>query len=141
MLTTQPASDPGTFSTIVELVGHIAWPIVALIIMCWLRAPISTVVGTLKKLKYKDWEASFEIEEGKAPGSNAADLLKLIVQNGPHSFEWIRNATPLKLSDDEFGELIKSNPTMFQHTTIIRRNEEGERVTPGWPGVRLKTGR
>jgi hypothetical protein len=60
------------------------------------------------------------------------------VKEKAHSFKHIRRATGLRLSDDQFVSLIKENETRLEFTRIRRSDAAGNRVRPGWPGVKLK---
>ena len=60
------------------------------------------------------------------------------VKDGAHSFKHIRRATGLKLNDDQFNELIKENGQSLRFARIRRMDADGNRITPGWPGVRLQ---
>lgn len=40
-------------------------------------------------------------------------------------------------TDEEFDQLIAENSAILRHTRIVRRNENGVRQIPGWPGVGL----
>ena len=59
------------------------------------------------------------------------------VKDRAHSFKYIRKATGLRLTDDQFVELIKDNEKRLRFTRIRRADAEGNRVQPGWPGVKL----
>ena len=60
------------------------------------------------------------------------------VKDGPHSFKFIRKATGLRLNDDQFNELIKENGRRLRFTRIRRTDADGNRIEPGWPGVKLQ---
>jgi hypothetical protein len=59
------------------------------------------------------------------------------VKDGAHSFKHIRKATGLRLTDDQFLELIEENQQRLRFTRIRRADADGNRVQPGWPGVKL----
>jgi hypothetical protein len=59
------------------------------------------------------------------------------VKDGAHSFRYIRKATGLRLNDDQFNELIKENGRRLRFTRIRRTDADGNRIEPGWPGVKL----
>jgi hypothetical protein len=59
------------------------------------------------------------------------------VKDRAHSFKYIRKATGLRLTDDQFLELIKENDQRLRFTRIRRADAAGNRVQPGWPGVKL----
>ncbi len=60
------------------------------------------------------------------------------VKDGAHSFNYIRKATGLLLTDDQFVELIKENEQRLRFTRIRRADANGNRIQPGWPGVKLR---
>ena len=59
------------------------------------------------------------------------------VKDGAHSFKYIRKSTGLRLTDDQFLELIKENEQRLRFTRIRRADADGNRIQPGWPGVKL----
>ena len=59
------------------------------------------------------------------------------IKGRAHSFNYIRKATGLKLSDEQFMDLIQANADRFQFTRIRRNDTNGQRVRPGWPGMKL----
>lgn len=66
------------------------------------------------------------------------DTVAAAVKDKAHSFKHIRRATGLRLSDDQFLNLIKENQERLEFTRIRRADAEGNRVRPGWPGVKLR---
>jgi hypothetical protein len=66
------------------------------------------------------------------------EIVAAAVKEKAHSFKHIRRATGLRLSDDQFVNLIKENETRLEFTRIRRSDAAGNRVRPGWPGVKLK---
>jgi hypothetical protein len=66
------------------------------------------------------------------------DKVATAVKDKAHSFQYIRKATGLPLSDEQFLALIKENGDRFQFTRILRKDTAGNRVQPGWPGVKLR---
>jgi hypothetical protein len=66
-----------------------------------------------------------------------ADQLAEIVKNAPHSFQVIRAQSSLKLTDDEFSALIRTNPNRFESVRFAKKDDHGDRILPGRPGVRL----
>ena len=130
-------------SLVVELVSDLAWPIVAFSLVFLFRHQLTNLLNqltdllkSLKRFRYKDWE--FEMEEGEDGTEQQVGLLKSIVAGSAHSYRHIRDNTPLKLSDEEFDSLIKKKPGVFQPTRIVHRDENGNRIMPGLPGVKLK---
>lgn len=66
-----------------------------------------------------------------------ADRLAEIVKDAPHSFQVIRAKSTLKLTDVQFASLIRENPERFKRVAFAKKNEQGERILPGRPGVKL----
>jgi hypothetical protein len=60
------------------------------------------------------------------------------VEQRPHSFDHIRSRTGLKLTDEQFVAMIEKNPGRFKLVHFVKRDDEGTRILPGRPGVRLK---
>ncbi len=68
------------------------------------------------------------------------DAVVETIQKKPHSFHHIRRRTGLKITDNQFMDLIRQHQDRFAFTRIQRKDAEGNRVRPGWPGVKLKDG-
>jgi hypothetical protein len=66
------------------------------------------------------------------------EIVAAAIKDKAHSFKYIRRATGLRLSDDQFKSLIKENESRLEFARIRRSDAEGNRVRPGWPGVKLK---
>jgi len=131
------AHTSSTYEITVDLVGHLVWPIVVVFIIWIFARPAIAVMQSLRRIRYGDF--AFELEERESTGDDKADLLKSIVERSPHSYQWIRQNTSLRLLDGEFDKLIAEHPSIFERATIIRRDEQGKRLEPGWPGVKLKS--
>ena len=50
----------------------------------------------------------------------------------------VDNASQMKLSDEQFMDMIQKNADRFQFTRIRRGDSDGRLIRPGWPGVKLK---
>jgi hypothetical protein len=72
---------------------------------------------------------------GVTAGSVVDRVVQMIAAS-PHSFRALRELG-LTQTDEEFEQLIASNPGLFRNTRIVRRDEQGRRVIPGWPGLAL----
>lgn len=57
-----------------KLIEVLAWPITTIIVVILIRSPLSELVLTLKKLKYKDLELEFEKEANKILADAERDL-------------------------------------------------------------------
>lgn len=60
------------------------------------------------------------------------------IKDQPRSFNSIRRRTGLKLSDREFLDMIRENQERFLFARFVRKDAAGNRVRPGWPGIRLR---
>ena len=70
------------------------------------------------------------------PGSDLERLVRALAWSG-HSFKALRERG-FKQSDAEFEKIIADHPGLFRSTRIIRRDEQGRRLIPGWPAITLK---
>jgi hypothetical protein len=66
------------------------------------------------------------------------EIVATAVKDKAHSFKFIRRTTGLPLSDDQLMELIQENEDRLQFTRIRREDPAGNRIRPGWPGVKLR---
>ena len=69
---------------------------------------------------------------------SVVDKMARVVKRKPHSFDHIRKATGLEMSDAEFTSLVEQFPSRFQLTRFVRWDDEGQRLRPGRPGVKLR---
>jgi hypothetical protein len=60
------------------------------------------------------------------------------VKDRAHSFNYIRKATGLRFTDEQFLKLIKENEDRLQFARIRRLDADGNRIRPGWPGMKLR---
>ncbi len=58
------------------------------------------------------------------------------LQRSSRSFIYLRSVG-FTQTDKEFEQLIATNDAIFRRTRIVRRDEQGNRQIPGWPGVSL----
>lgn len=61
-------------SSFIQIVEILAWPATIIIVVMLLRSPLSELVPTLKKLKYKDLELEFEKEAREILADAERDL-------------------------------------------------------------------
>jgi hypothetical protein len=78
----------------------------------------------------------FAAEHGVKPGSNLLSLVRALSPS-PHSFKALRERG-FKQSDTEFEKIIADHPALFRSTRIVRRDEHGRRIIPGWPAIALR---
>jgi hypothetical protein len=69
------------------------------------------------------------------------EIMASIIKQRPHSSQFIREATGLKLTDQEFTAMAKSDPARFKLVRLLKRVDEGARIQPGRPGVALRNHR
>ncbi|MCG8401714.1 MAG: hypothetical protein MJA84_08965 [Firmicutes bacterium] len=60
--------------TLADIVGKIIWPTTIIVVVALLRKPLSDLVPTLKKFKYKDLELEFEKEASKILADTERDI-------------------------------------------------------------------
>jgi len=73
--------------------------------------------------------------------SKTVEIMASIIKQRPHSFQFIREATGLKLTDQEFTAIAKSDSARFKLVRFLKRDDEGVRILPGRPGVALRNHR
>ena len=97
------------------------------------------------KAKPQNQERSLENPEPAKKGEASAvekhkiflNRLLTELQRSPRSFIYLRSIGFTE-TDQEFEKLITENSAIFNSTRIIRRDEQGNRQIPGWPGISLK---
>ncbi len=65
------------------------------------------------------------------------DRLVTELQRSPRSFRYLRTRG-FHQSDGEFEELLNAHGGLFRRVRIVRRDDKGQRVIPGWPGMALQ---
>jgi hypothetical protein len=73
--------------------------------------------------------------------SKSVEMMAKAIELRPHSFQFVRKATGLKLTDEEFTAMAKSDLARFKLVRFIKRDDEGVRIHPGRPGVGLRNPR
>jgi hypothetical protein len=73
--------------------------------------------------------------------SKTVEIMASIIKQRPHSFQFIRQASGLKLTDQEFTAMAESDPGRFKLVRFLKRDDEGARIRPGRPGVALRNHR
>jgi hypothetical protein len=73
--------------------------------------------------------------------TDQVEMIVAAVRGGPHSFDYIRRATGLGLTDDQFRAVVAANRGRFKLVRFMKRDDEGELIRPGRPGVLLKAER
>ncbi len=70
--------------------------------------------------------------------TNQVEMIAAAVRRGPHSFDYIRSATGLGLTDDQFRAVVAENRGRFKLVRFMKRDDEGELIRPGRPGLQLR---
>ncbi len=70
--------------------------------------------------------------------SKTVEIMASAIEQKAHSFQFIREATGLRLTDQEFMAMAKSDLARFKLVRFLKRNNEGVRVLPGRLGVALR---
>lgn len=73
--------------------------------------------------------------------SKQVEIMASAIAQRPHSFQFIREATGLRLTDQQFTAMAKSDPARFKLVRFLKRDDEGVRILPGRPGVALRNHR
>ena len=123
-------------SKIWDAAGNFAWPAAFVIGLVIFREPINKIMLSIKSLRYKELEM-----EMVAPQETSDQEIKIItyyLQRSPHSFQWFRDNTEIKYTDAQFGTLLAKHSEILESITIVSRDEEKRKSTPGLPGMRLK---
>lgn len=88
--------------------GHVLevviWPITIIVVVALMRAPLSQLVPTLKRLKYKDLELEFEREASKILAEAERDLPE--PESSPNEVAESRSDISFSLSAPEPTELV-----------------------------------
>ncbi len=64
-------------------------------------------------------------------------LLVKTLKISARSYKYLRTIG-YNYPDADFEGLIKANAELFRYTRIVRRDESGTRIIPGWPAIALK---
>jgi hypothetical protein len=99
------------------------------------RKPIKTVILSLKFLRYKDLE--MELVTPQETSDQEIDIIVYYLQRSPHSFQWFRDNTEIKYTNEQFAPLVAKHPEILEPITIVSSDEEKRKSTPGLPGMRL----
>jgi hypothetical protein len=70
--------------------------------------------------------------------TNKMKTIAAAVEHKPHSFDHIRSTTGLEFTDEQFLAMIEANRDRFKLVHFVKRDDEGKRILPGRPGVRLR---
>jgi hypothetical protein len=120
-----------------NLVGHMAWPVVVALGLVLLKMPASELIRSLKPKKARIGSFELEFEEAAVSDDQKLNDIATYLTQSAHSFQWLRENTQFKYSNGDFQKLINNNRDVFKPVTIIKRDEEGHKLYPGLPGVKL----
>ena len=68
-----------------SIVEILVWPVTVIIVVMLMRSPLSELIPTLKKLKYKDLEVEFEREANKILSEAERDLPEILEKPKPET--------------------------------------------------------
>ena len=63
--------------------------------------------------------------------SKTLDIMAGAVEHRPHSFQFIRKATGLKMTDQEFAAMAQSDLARFKLVRLLKRGRQGIANPPG----------
>jgi len=122
-------------SNIWAAAGNFAWPAVFVTGLVLFRKPITTVILSLKFLRYKDLE--MELVAPQETSDQEINIIVYYLQRSPHSFQWFRDNTEVQYSNEQFGTLVAKHHEILEPITIVSRDEKKRKSTPGLLGMRL----
>ncbi len=70
--------------------------------------------------------------------SKTLEIMAGAVEHRPHTFQFIRKATGLKMTDQEFAAAAQSDLARFKLFRFLKRDDKGSPIRPGRPGVGLR---
>jgi hypothetical protein len=115
--------------------GNLAWPAAIVIGFIIFRKPLKKLILSLKRMQYKDLE--LEMVEPQETGEQEINAIVSYLQRSPHSFQWFRDNTEFQYTDQQFNALITKHAGLLEKITIVSRDENKRKNTPGLPGMRL----
>lgn len=120
-----------------NLVEHLVWPTVVAIGLFIFNDPISAVIRSLRRVKFKGIE--IELEEAHITDDENVNLIISYLARGAHSFQWFRENTEFNYSNQDFQKIIVQNPKLFKAINIVKKDEEGKKLpsSSGLPGIKL----
>ena len=113
----------------------LTWPAAFVTGLIVFRQPLKKVILSLKRMRYKDLE--FEMVEPQETGDQEINAIVSYLQRSPHSFQWFRENTEFPYTNQQFAALVTKHAGLLEKVTIVSRDENKKRSTPGLPGIRL----
>jgi hypothetical protein len=99
--------------------------------------------GIIAQPELKSLRKAESSDSASQPSHDAMESEKVLLgrlvtelQESGRSFIYLRSIG-FKESDEEFERIIAANNKVFRSIRIVRRDEHGNRVIPGWPGIAL----
>jgi hypothetical protein len=115
--------------------SKLAWPSVAFFALLWFRKPLTEILNSIKRFKFRCLEIECDAPE-LLKDEYATKLESILKNHGSHSFKWLRKSGYLPLSDEQFENVIAIDESKFQKTTILLIGQDGD-VIEKRPGVKL----
>ena len=78
-----------------------------------------------------------EMVEPQETSEQEINIIVYYLQRSPHSFQWFRDNTEIQYTNEQFGTLVAKYSEILELITIVSRDEEKRKNTPGLPGMRL----
>lgn len=98
-----------------------------------------TLSPAVAGLKRQDGPSDPHPSAPQSPNETEKALLDRLIselKRSSRSFVYLRSVG-FNLTDEEFAQFIVRNNGILRPTRIVRYDKEGNRQTPGWPGVSL----
>jgi hypothetical protein len=128
--------DTLTFiSKIWDAAGNFAWPAALVIALVLFREPIKKMMLSIKSLRVKNLE--MEMVAPQETSDQEINVITYYLQRSPHSFQWFRDNTEIQYTDAQFSTLLAKYENILEPITIISRDEEKRKSSPGLSGMRL----
>ena len=115
--------------------GNFAWPAAVVIGLVLFREPIKKIMLSIKSLRFKELE--MEMVAPQETSDQEINIIIYYLQPSPHSFQWFRDNTEIQYTDRQFGTLLAKHSKILEPITIVSRDEEKRKSSPGLPGMRL----
>ncbi|WP_042726067.1 hypothetical protein [Chthoniobacter flavus] len=108
----------------------------SIIIILFSALTLSPVIAGMKRDGGNSEKKTSTAQPSNESEKALLDRLVSELKRSSRSFIYLRSVG-FNLSDEEFDQLIARNNRILRPTRIVRRDKDGTRHIPGWPGVRL----
>ncbi len=122
-------------SKVWDAAGNFAWPTALVIGLVLFREPIKKMMLSIKSLRFKELE--MEMVAPQETSDQEINTIVYYLQRSPHSFQWFRDNTEIQYTDAQFGTLLAKHDKILDPITIVSRDEEKRKSSPGLSGMRL----